>query len=247
MSRSSPPGSPIAGEGPDDDLSDEPARASDRPSLRRKLNLRLAAFMRWAHIYLSMFGLASILFFSVTGITLNHPDWFFGGAEHTVQAMGGVNVRWLRGEAPADGASSARSTATLDADGVDRLAVVEHLRAKHGVRGALAEFRTDDRECMVTFKGPGYSADAFIDRATGRYDLTETYHGFVAVINDLHKGRDTGKVWSVLIDASAVLMTFVSLTGLVLLFYIKRRRLSGLVTAVVGTIVVAAIVWLWVP
>ena len=28
-----------------------------------------------------MFGLAAVLFFSVTGITLNHPDWFFGEAE----------------------------------------------------------------------------------------------------------------------------------------------------------------------
>ena len=30
--------------------------------------------MRWLHIYLSMFGLAAVLFFSVTGITLNHPN-----------------------------------------------------------------------------------------------------------------------------------------------------------------------------
>ena len=57
---------------------------------------------------------------------------------------------------------------------------------------------------MVTFKGPGYAADAFIDRESGRYDLTQTYHGFIAVINDLHKGRDTGPAWSVVIDVSAV-------------------------------------------
>jgi len=130
---------------------------------------------------------------------------------------------------------------------VNKLEVIEHLRTTHGIRGALVEFRTDERECMVTFKGAGYAADAFIDRSSGRYDLTETAHGFVAIINDLHKGRDTGKVWSVLIDASAVLMTCVSLTGLVLLFYIKRRRISGLLTALVGTVVVVAVFWLWVP
>jgi hypothetical protein len=199
--------------------------------------------MRWVHIYLSMFGLAAVLFFSVTGITLNHPDWFYGGAEHIVQAQGHLNVKWMNLEPPrGDPAGEA------DASGrVARLEVVEHLRNTHGIRGALAEFRTDDRECMVTFKGPGYAADAFIDRATGRYDLTETYHGVIAVINDLHKGRDTGKVWSLVIDLSAVLMTVISLTGLVLLFYIKRRRISGLVTAVVGTLVVVAVVWLWVP
>ena len=60
------------------------------------------------------------------------------------------------------------------------------------IRGALAEFRVDDTECTVSFKGPGYSADAFIDRESGQYTLTEFDHGLIAVINDLHKGRDTG-------------------------------------------------------
>jgi hypothetical protein len=190
-----------------------------------------------------MFSLAAVLFFSVTGITLNHPNWFFGESERSVQVQGQVDVKWLHLERPRADAGN-----ETDADReVSKLDVVEHLRKTHGIRGALVEFRSDERECLVTFKGPGYSADAFIDRATGRYDLTESVHGFVAVINDLHKGRDTGKGWSVLIDVSAVLMTFVSLTGLVLLFYIKRRRASGLVTALVGTVVVAAVFWLLVP
>ena len=59
----------------------------------------LASWSRWAHIYLSMFGLAVILFFSVTGLTLNHPDWFFD--EQTIQSSGSLDVRWLnRGGAP---------------------------------------------------------------------------------------------------------------------------------------------------
>jgi hypothetical protein len=198
--------------------------------------------MRWLHIYLSMFSMATLLFFAVTGITLNHPTWFFGGSERTVQVQGQLKPEWLNLVTAPDAEGRhdvANSVAKLD--------VVEHLRKTHGIRGALVEFRADERECMVTFKGPGYAADAFIDRATGRYDLTETAHGFVAIINDLHKGRDTGKVWSVLIDVSAILMTFVSLTGLVLLFYIKRRRRSGLLIALVGTLVVAVVFWLWVP
>jgi uncharacterized protein len=244
MSRSSPPPSPTAASPPrDDDDKATPLQAGNGPSLRRRLSLRLAALMRWVHIYLSMFSLAALLFFSVTGITLNHPDWFYGGAERSVQEQGHLDVQWLHLELPRGGAGEEADASRQ----VAKLEVVEHLRKAHGIRGALAEFRTDDRECMVTFKGPGYAADAFIDRATGRYELTETYHGLIAVINDLHKGRDTGKAWSLVIDLSAVLMTLISLTGLALLFYIKRRRLSGLVTALVGTVVVVAVVWLWVP
>lgn len=187
-----------------------------------------------------MFGLGSVLFFSVTGITLNHPDWFTEGIGHATEAEGNVDVRWVKPpQSPPDSGDPAALVA--------RLEVVEHLRKAHGVRGALATFTADDRECVVTFKGPGYSADAFIERETGRYKLTEARRGIVAAINDLHKGRDTGPAWSVLIDVSAVVLTLASLSGLVLLFYIKRRRIPGVVTAVVGTLAVWAAVRFLVP
>jgi hypothetical protein len=195
--------------------------------------------MLWLHIYVSMFGLAAILFFSVTGITLNHPGWFFAEAQRQVQAEGQLDPGWLHAH------SSGRESESSGA--VAKLEIVEYLRKTHDVRGALADFRADESECTVTFKGPGYAADAFIDRESGRYNLTQTYHGFVAVINDLHKGRDTGPVWSVVIDLSAVLMTVVSLTGLILLFYLKLRRRPGLVVSLIGAAVVVAISLCWVP
>ncbi len=199
--------------------------------------------MRWLHIYLSMFGLAAVLFFSVTGITLNHPDWFFGEAERRSQAEGQMALKWLR-----TGAASSSSESSADPTlQVAKFEVVEYLRKTHAIHGAVAEFRADESECLVTFKGPGYSADAVIDRSTGRYSVTQQFHGFIAIINDLHKGRDTGPAWSILIDVSAVLVTVISLTGLALLFYLKLRRIPGLVVTVIGTLVVAAVYLLWVP
>ena len=67
------------------------------------------------------------------------------------------------------------------------------------------------------------------------------------MINDLHKGRDTGPVWSVLIDVSAVLMTFISLTGLVLLFYFKLRRIPGVIVALAGAVLAIVLYRLGVP
>ena len=207
---------------------------------RRKWSVRVASLSRWLHIYLSMFGLFALLFFSATGVTLNHPDWFYAGAETSAKHEGKLNPSWVK---PPDGpaADAGPGDAPDPALKVARLEVVEHLRAKHDVRGALASFTADDRECVVTFKGPGYAADAFIDRATGSYTLTVTSHGLVAVLNDLHKGRDTGPVWSVVIDVSAVLLIVASLSGLVLLFYIKRRRVPGVVVGLVGALVVVAL------
>ncbi len=207
------------------------------------LAIRFAALIRWLHIYLSMFGLASVLFFSATGLTLNHPDWFFAGAVRRVEAEGRIDPQWLHLDTPAPPSGEESDPSRV----VAKLEVVEHLRGAHGIRGALAEFRAEETECLVTFKGPGYAADAFIDRESGRYNVSQTYHGFLAVINDLHKGRDTGPAWSALIDVSAVLMTLISLTGLVLLFYLKLRRVPGLVVTLIGAVVVAAVFLLWVP
>ena len=33
---------------------------------------------RWLHVYLSMFSFAVLMFFAVTGLTLNHANWFDG-------------------------------------------------------------------------------------------------------------------------------------------------------------------------
>ena len=217
----------------------------NRRPFRRRLAIRFAKLMRWLHIYLSMFGLAAVLFFSATGITLNHPDWFFGEAERSVRSEGKIDSRWLHLEDPAAGGSP-EDPADLSRQ-VKKLEVVEFLRLTHGIRGAIAEFRVDETECVVTFKGPGYAADAFIDRDTGRYTLTQSFHGVIAVLNDLHKGRDTGLAWSILIDASAIVLTFISLSGLVLLFYLKLRRIPGLVVAVIGTIIVLVLFLLGVP
>ena len=199
--------------------------------------------MRWLHIYLSMIGLATLLFFSVTGITLNHPNWFSYGSERIDQQSGQIEPRWLNlvefaGERPKQDDLTKV---------VDKFAVVEHLRKTHRIHGEVVDLRVDDRECMVSFKGPGYSAEATIQRDSGKYALTQSMHGFVAVINDLHKGRDTGPLWSVVIDASAILMTVVSFTGLILLFYIKRRRISGTVVTLIGTLVLAGLYWFGVP
>jgi hypothetical protein len=178
-------------------------------------------WIRWLHIYGSMLGLAATLLFAVTGLSLNHADWF-ESKEPT--------VRTFAGELPA----------ALLAEAVDQLAVAERLRAAHRLQGMVTEFLVDDAQCLVVWKGPGYAADATIERADGRYRIEEQRRGLWAVLDDLHKGRDCGPLWSLVIDASAVALAFLSLTGLWLLLYLKKRRRAGLLTALVGTVMVVA-------
>lgn len=190
---------------------------------------RSASLFRWLHTYVSMLSFGILFFFAVTGFTLNHAEWFFGDRLVAVQQRGTLDRKWV---APGDAAT------------VAKLEVVEHLRRTHGVKGLVGEFRIEDTQCTVGFKGAGYTADATIDRATGAYELSETRMGFVAIINDLHKGRDTGPGWSLVVDLSAVLMILVSLSGLVLIYFIKRRFVKGVAMVVLGSLA-SYLAYLW--
>jgi hypothetical protein len=117
---------------------------------------------------------------------------------------------------------------------VDKLAIVEQLRKAHGIKAAVGDFRVDDGQISINFRGPGYTADAFVDRTAATYEVNETRMGWGAVINDLHKGRDAGKVWGMLIDVSAGFMTLVSFTGLTLIFFMSKRRRTGLIVLAAG-------------
>ena len=134
-----------------------------------------------------------------------------------------------------------------DPKAVAKPEIVANLERVLGIRAGLSDFQVDDVQCEVSFKGPGYEADAIIDRNSGRYALTVSRFGLVAVLNDLHKGRDTGPAWSGLIDFSAIFMALVSLTGLTLIFYLAKRRISGLVAIAVGALLCYLIYAVWIP
>ncbi len=201
---------------------------ADGPAPRRSVRTRAGVVIRWLHIYVSMASFGILFFFAVTGLTLNHADWFFADQAATTRTKGAVSADWVK-----TGVAS-----------VAKLEVVEHLRREHGVRGLLGEFRVEDERCSASFRGPGYAAEALVDRATGAYELSVTRMGFVAVINDLHKGRDSGAGWSLLVDLSAILMIVVSVTGLVLILFLRRHVVNGLLIAAAGTLA-SWLAYLW--
>jgi hypothetical protein len=191
---------------------------------------RFAHLARWLHTYLSMLSFAILLFFAVTGLTLNHAEWF-DSEQRPASYHGTLNKAWVN---------------TSDPGAVAKDELANYFRRTYRTKGALSDFHVDGEQCEVLFKGPGYEADATIDRATGKYDLTVIPFSLVAVLNDLHKGRDTGEKWSAVIDFSAALMTLVSLTGLTLIFFLNKRRFSGLVLVAVGALLCFLVYSFWI-
>ncbi len=187
---------------------------------------RVHSWLRFAHVYTSMISLLIVLFFGITGITLNHPSWTFGD-ETTISTYAGT--------LPENAAST---------DEAEFLLASEYVRTEYNVGGEVADFSLADGEGSITYKGPGYGADLFFDTETGDYSLTVQEQGWVGVMNDLHKGRDTSTLWRWVIDLSAGLLVAVALTGLGVQFFLRKRRFSALTWSAIGATVSVILIWL---
>jgi hypothetical protein len=170
-----------------------------------------------------MFSLLAILFFSLTGIALNHPDWKINSAESRRDISGQLPADWKEGSE------------------VNWFKVAEYLRAKEGVHGIASDPHADDEEASVSFKAPGYTADCFIKTRDGSYTVTVTSQGFMGAMNDFHRGANAGSAWARVIDLSGILLTVVALTGLGLLYYLKKVRFAAMLTFAGGVALILII------
>lgn len=172
---------------------------------------------RTLHVYVSMALLLLMLFFALTGITLNHPDWFGASSADTQRDVTPLPAFLVPVEA-----SSARWQ--------DNAA---HWMASNW-QGNRAEVEISDDELVLVQKGPGRYRTITLLSEAQQVEIETLDYGLVAVLNDLHKGRSTGPVWSLVIDISALLMLIFSLTGAFLLLPQQRRlkRSLGYMTAV---------------
>lgn len=189
------------------------------------LRTQVYALSRWLHLYTSMISLLVVLFFAATGITLNHPDWLFGSAETT---------NTYQGQLPADWQQNGQ---------VNWLQTAEALRAAHNLKGRVSDTRADDQEASVSFRAPAYAADAFINIKDGTYSIKVTAQGPVAVLNDLHRGRDAGRAWAWLIDLSGGFLMLVALTGFTLSLFFRKTRRAAMLTALAGTLLLLVMMW----
>src|SRR5258707_690677 len=104
-----------------------------------------------------MVSFAIVLFFAVTGLTVNHADWF-AGAIKTRQAHGSVDRALLH----PSGASEP-----------DKNGLVQSLRTREHLHGTVDDVRVDDTEVSFSYRAPGYSADVIVDRQSETYSVTE--------------------------------------------------------------------------
>ncbi len=190
-----------------------------------KVNRNLFRWARLVHNYAAIALLLLLVFFSFTGLTLNHPDWLAGDAieeDHNFILM------------DFDSDQGVSFTPTQ----------IKQLEAELDVSFSKLSLEQEDDLLFIDVQLPGRFIVGELDVYSGEIMVTDTRYGITAWLNDLHKGRHTGLAWILLLDISALLILVFSLTGLVLLLpsqrYLKPSSLIGL--AMVGVTGVALLI-----
>lgn len=210
---------------------DTTARA---PSLNGTRSFWLKQLHRWHWISAGL-SLAGMLLFAVTGITLNHAAQI-PAEPVTVETRATLPAPLLARLAAFPG-----ETTDPMPSAIARWVAAE---LDTSVDGLPTETASD--EIYVALKGPGADGWLTIDRQTGEAVREQTTRGWVAYLNDLHKGRDTGPVWYWFIDVFAVACIIFAVTGLTLLWLHARNRVSTWPLVGLGIVVPVVIALLFI-
>ena len=173
------------------------------------MHLWLGTLRQW-HWISSALCLVGMLLFAVTGITLNHAAQIEARPEIVErQAMLPAPLqKKLLAEQPSEG---------LPAQ------LRGWLESELNLELAGREAEWSDGELYIALPRPGGDAWLSLDLDSGELLFEATDRGWIAYLNDLHKGRNTGEAWSWFIDIFAGVCVLFSLTGLLLL----QRHASG--------------------
>lgn len=214
-------------------------------------------FARIAHLYSTLFGLALILFFALSGFMLNHIDWFV-----TDDPPARADARRTLSSEKFPQQQFPKLESGSELTGEQKLALVETVRKQCGVQGELTSLQlttSDDDEskpvAKLEFRRAGEIVLVSVDGA-GTAHVVRKFKGWLGVLTDLHRGnrgnsaedpKFTGMVWSVVIDGTAVLLVVISLTGLVLWSSLKTRGKAGAILMLLGGVLAFAVYYFFTP
>jgi hypothetical protein len=187
---------------------------------------------RMLHAYLSAFAFLTLMFFSVTGLLLNHPEWFDGASDKPLESRIVLSAAELNlaQASPEPGRALAQ-------------AVGERIALRGGYRSA----ELLDDEAHIRLEGVSGRSDVVVNLKDGSTDISVRRATLVSLIGDLHRGKNSGLAWQWLIDVSAVLILALSLLGYVLFFSMKFRLGASLKLTAASLLVMLGLYFALVP
>ncbi len=172
---------------------------------RKSHFFNLMTIRKW-HWMSSAICFACMLLFAVTGVTLNHAA--------DIEAK--PDVKKMEGQLPE---SILKAIAIGENQKVVDLPamVLDWFKHEKNISLRATPAEVNDGEIYLPQARPGGDAWLSIDLVTGGFEYENTSRGWVSYLNDLHKGRNTGKAWVYFMDLFAIACVIFSITGFVLL------------------------------
>lgn len=192
---------------------------------KKKRKSKLARSQRWVrplHAYSSMLMLFILLFFTLTGLTLNNRQWLpIPTLVETVELV--LPKQFVIEEQKSE---------------PDAKQIWAWLKQDQNLPGGelSIEWLADESLLLLDIKRPGgYTmVEVALDDAAVMYEHQSL--GWMAIGNDLHMGRYSGKAWSWFIDITAVVVLLFTLSGFWLVLFHPKRRSRTLILSGVGTL-----------
>jgi uncharacterized protein len=175
------------------------------PSASRAIWLKNLHRWHWISAALSLTGM---VLFAITGITLNHAS--------QIEAKPKMVSRKATLPAPLLPALLAAAETNKGKRAPLPQAVAGWAETSFGISVAGLDAEWEEDEAYVPMPRPG--GDAWLRIAgDGAAEYEKTDRGMVSWLNDLHKGRNTGGVWSWFIDIFAGACLVFALTGFLIM------------------------------
>jgi hypothetical protein len=173
------------------------------------------------HWISSAICLIAMILFAATGFTLNHAA-DIEASPKTSQKTGQVPASLLQ---QLNAEVTQRSQKNVDTS--LPASMVQWLETQHHIDAANKAAEWSPEEIYVALPRPGGDAWLRVNLEDGALEYEKTERGVIAYLNDLHKGRNTGKAWSWFIDIFALACLIFCITGLFLLkMHASNRRLT---------------------
>lgn len=151
--------------------------------------------LRKLHVYSSLCCCTLLLAFSLTGITLNHRSAFEGVPKYIV---------------------SEYELNPVSSENIDTLLSRHQISLSDDEINRLVEMRE------LSIPTPGKRLELYLKDSTLFIEVSD--FGFISRLNELHQGRHTSLVWTVISDITAIVLIFISVTGIWLSFRDNKHR-----------------------
>lgn len=203
-------------------------------TILHRFAFRKSDFYRYArhiHAWLSAFAFLSLIFFAGTGLFLNNADWF---ASEPNQINLQVNI-------PAEVLAQAK---TLENPAPLLLEALRKQSLPQVLSGAFKSSDLVDGELDMRLVGAKGHTDITVALDTGRAEITVKPESVLDTLKNLHKGKNVGTIWKLVIDISAILILILSIAGYLLFFSLRKRKAISLwLTGLCFVSLVSLFIW----